>query len=994
MSSHQQIQEWLAVYDELATFERQQVDDHLHTCPQCAATLAAYRTMDQHLQQLRVDQLYAVQQNYPILQPQRRQTTGQATLAQPAKATHQPFRLLPTRTALLQVAGVGLLVLLLFAVGSGLIGHTPFDQLVTAATPTSLLTITTLSPTVTVTVATQPHPAQVTTVRFATYDWREPLYQPLVAEFEAANPDVKIELVSFQELLGVTDYVWPDDAFPQLLTQADVIDLFVGPREARPELVRDLTPLLNADPTFAPADFYPNVLNAYQWDGGTWGLPTEISFSLIYYRKDRFDAAKLPYPQPGWRWEDFAQTAQALTQRTENEVTVWGFVNKWGDHVGLLESQTGPLFVGTNAAIINRLQTPTVVDALQRYTNLVQVAQASPFFAPPAPGAATGFTPESTLVELGQAAMWTDMASNWQWNRDQGEIGVVPFPEGPTQQPSTQVSSQGRTISTRSSDPTAAWHWLRFLSQQDHRGIVSALQLPHPAQAAAAGAWQGMDEATIAAMQYALAHSYTRAYGYDYTIEQAFAEAVATTLQGDTPATTALAGLPQAVTAIRQAARVKSSTPITTTVGSAPTATTTITYMIGYAGSELGALRTLAKTFAAQQPSIQVNVQYPPDQAGLFTLADITAQADCFDWSPIVYNADQLHLLMSLEPFLAADTTDLRSDFFPGLLAQFTVQDQLWALPDEARPKVVEYNKARFDAAGIAYPVTEWTVDDLAALATQLTRGSDLTKQYGFAGDYYELADAELLIKRRGGHFYELASEPPTFTFTATATIAAVEWYTGLSRAGVKPQFSTTVGEIQADGLTLQQRAALINAGRVAMWTKVFGVSDQWYQLPGGLQTGIVPLPRTLEGKPMMDPMFSAGYYISAATPHADACWQWLQFLTEQPSAVDGVPARRSVAESTAYREKVGAEVADVLVPLLANYTPPGDDQLLFTEPWLAAVQPWWERAYQQMITGERTAATALRALQERAMNYRQCIIDAAAFTDAAQQQTCAERTK
>ena len=53
------------------------------------------------------------------------------------------------------------------------------------------------------------------------------------------------------------------------------------------------------------------------------------------------------------------------------------------------------------------------------------------------------------------------------------------------------------------------------------------------------------------------------------------------------------------------------------------------------------------------------------------------------------------------------------------------------------------------------------------------------------------------------------------------------------------------------------------------------------------------------------------GYSISAQTEHPQACWEWLKFLSEQAGTFQGVPARRSIAESDAYRQQVGAELAD-----------------------------------------------------------------------------------
>ena len=46
-------------------------------------------------------------------------------------------------------------------------------------------------------------------------------------------------------------------------------------------------------------------------------------------------------------------------------------------------------------------------------------------------------------------------------------------------------------------------------------------------------------------------------------------------------------------------------------------------------------------------------------------------------------------------------------------------------------------------------------------------------------------------------------------------------------------------------------------------------------------------------------------------TDYPDACWEWITFLDEQMPPFT-IPARRSMAESDAYRERVGQETADV----------------------------------------------------------------------------------
>jgi ABC-type glycerol-3-phosphate transport system substrate-binding protein len=53
------------------------------------------------------------------------------------------------------------------------------------------------------------------------------------------------------------------------------------------------------------------------------------------------------------------------------------------------------------------------------------------------------------------------------------------------------------------------------------------------------------------------------------------------------------------------------------------------------------------------------------------------------------------------------------------------------------------------------------------------------------------------------------------------------------------------------------------------------------------------------------------GYAISSSTAHHDACWEWIAWLSGQVP-YRFMPARRSLAESSVYEDRVGTEVAAV----------------------------------------------------------------------------------
>lgn len=108
----------------------------------------------------------------------------------------------------------------------------------------------------------------------------------------------------------------------------------------------------------------------------------------------------------------------------------------------------------------------------------------------------------------------------------------------------------------------------------------------------------------------------------------------------------------------------------------------TITYLLGDPSADAGVLRTLAQAFQQRHPGISVAVDYPRYQEN-FGLQGIAAAADCFDWSPIRDDPAERNAVVNLEPFLAAEPMLDRSDFYPGLLARFTLADGVWGLPSQ-----------------------------------------------------------------------------------------------------------------------------------------------------------------------------------------------------------------------------------------------------------------------------------------------------------------------
>ena len=117
-----------------------------------------------------------------------------------------------------------------------------------------------------------------TIITFAVSGWERGLYENRVTAFEEAHPDIKIELVSVDEIMGnpsgrVVMSSGGDDSLLRLVQGADIISWYIQPGFVQDGLLLDLAPLMTADDNFDAADYYPGLLEQYQWDGGTWGVP-------------------------------------------------------------------------------------------------------------------------------------------------------------------------------------------------------------------------------------------------------------------------------------------------------------------------------------------------------------------------------------------------------------------------------------------------------------------------------------------------------------------------------------------------------------------------------------------------------------------------------------------------------------------------------------------------------------------------------------------------
>ena len=420
--------------------------------------------------------------------------------------------------------------------------------------------------------------------------------------------------------------------------------------------------------------------------------------------------------------------------------------------------------------------------------------------------------------------------------------------------------------------------------------------------------------------------------------------------------------------------------------------TVTITFIPSSGAHILGSnpllrYRGLANEFRETHPHIQIRLS-ESYQGRSATMEDAAEQSDCFAWTPRLGSPADMSVVLSLQPFLDADPTYPIDDFYPSLLAQFTWEGQLRALPIQAEPYVIHYNKDLFDRKGLGYPAVDWTLDQFLETAISLTRGGGETKQYGFAAAPTEFQELAWVLERHGAKVMDVDADPPTVHFDAPATIEALRWYVSLSTVHeVKPVFVTDWSELQDIAAATERWETMIRENRAAMWTTMEG--ENLVYDPEGMDVGFAVLPAGTDGAAGAYRTVT-GYFISAQTEARQACWDWIDFLTTQPKIIWGAPSRRSVLQSETYQQRGGADRAAVYEASVGGVDRPPTFAVSAENEWLFWGEIMWlARAYGEVIRGEASVEDALARAQETFTVYRTCVVLGEAMLDDREVSNC-----
>ena len=204
----------------------------------------------------------------------------------------------------------------------------------------------------------------------------------MIAEFEKANPDIKVKAVyaGNYDDTRVKALAAIKANQPVQLSVLFSIDVF--------ELI-DQDVILPFDDVVTSAEdkqwlasFYPALMENSKAKGKIWGIPFQRSTIVMYHNKDAFKDAGLDPNKPPATWDEMAAMAQKLTKKDAS-----GNVTRWGVHIpstGYAYWMFQALCIQNGLELMNPdgnqtyFDKPEVVAALQYWRDLAVKHKAMP----------------------------------------------------------------------------------------------------------------------------------------------------------------------------------------------------------------------------------------------------------------------------------------------------------------------------------------------------------------------------------------------------------------------------------------------------------------------------------------------------------------------------------------------------------------------------------------------------------------------------------------
>ncbi|MEA3338169.1 MAG: sugar ABC transporter substrate-binding protein [Chloroflexota bacterium] len=726
--------------------------------------------------------------------------------------------------------------------------------------------------------ASEPAEDEVVTITFwdnqQTESGLSEFQQIAVDEFEAANPNIKVEVVTvpyteYQQKLLLA--VQSDDP-PDVST----VDQIWNSGFAVAGAIEPLDSYVAASDSIAQENFFPGAWESATWDGGVWGVPFNVDvWQFTFYNADMLSAAGVD-PESLATWEGLQAAGEALT--TDGQYGVGLFSQMGEDTVVVMNS-----FIYSNdGSVLNEdgscaLTDPEAVEALEYLLGLQAYAPEGIL------NASSGDMRELFLNGTLATEWWpaleqpTLQGSDLNWDFVNGTA-----PEGKT--PVGTYGGWNLVMYKDSPNQEAVWKFIEFMTDPEVNGRVVDLI---PANKVAAQNFLEANRKGPDRIMEHLDNARPRPLSPNYlqvaTIEQEMMQAIFS----GTPVADATAAACDEINALGVG---EVAMELAKEEEPAGEPIKLVFWDNQQTESGLSQFQQIAvDEFEAANPNIEVEVVTVPyteyQQKLLLAVQsgnppDVSTVDQIWNSGFAVANA-----IIPLDDFVADSDSIVQENFFPGAWDSATWDGQVWGIPFNVDVwQFTFYNADMLSAAGVD-PESLATWEGLQAAGEALTTDG----QYG-VGLFSQMGEDTVVVMNsfiysNGG---SVLNGDGSCALGDPEAIEALEYLLGLQAYAPEGILNASSGDM---------RELFLNGTLATEWWPALEQPTlQGSDLNWEFVNGTAP-----EGKTPVGTYGGWNLVVYANSPNQEAAWKFIEFMTDPEvngRVVDLIPANKVAAQN------------------------------------------------------------------------------------------------
>lgn len=327
-----------------------------------------------------------------------------------------------------------------------------------------------------------PSSSKPVSLRFGIWNPNQaPAMEQIAAKFKETHPHitVNIEITPFEQYFQKLETAAAGNSMPDVFWMNPANFL----KFASNDQLLPLTDKIGSE-KIDLASFPQSLLDLFTYKDQLYAFPKDFDTIGLWYNKEMFDQARIPYPDESWDWNKALDAAKKLTDPAKGVFGITANVDSPQTTFYNLILQNGG-YVMADDKMSMGYDKPEAIEAMQFWHDLIHVHKVSPTIAQMTD------TKPLALFQSGKTAMF--LGGSWEaieFNKNEftkNRVDVAPMPK--IKKPATVINGLGYVAAKSGKNPNEAWQFLKFLGSKEAAEIQAATGAVIPAYNGTQEAW-------------------------------------------------------------------------------------------------------------------------------------------------------------------------------------------------------------------------------------------------------------------------------------------------------------------------------------------------------------------------------------------------------------------------------------------------------------------------------------------------------------------------